>query len=121
MFPTLLPGDRVVLGDCSSLSTGDIVGFIDSSGDKTLHRVLGFCPTTGDYLTAGDGNSSSDSPVPKRAVIGLVLCVQRQLLGVCVPLPSLLWRRPLVGGVASGLLRRIVETVLRKVPGTIDV
>jgi len=113
MFPTLLPGDRVRFGACGGTCTGDLVGYIGPIGELILHRVMGYCSVTERYLTAGDGNSGLDGPVPVSAVVGRVVAVRRRVLGVEVVLPRAFWRWRVVPRRLAGRLRGVAMWIPR--------
>ena len=92
MVPALWPGDRVELVLPDVVSTGDVVAFVGEGGQRLAHRVVGRCSRSGDYLIAGDANRGPDAPVPRKAIIGVVVRVRRRFFGRWHTVPQGLWR-----------------------------
>lgn len=59
--------------ELDSIEVGDVIAF-DSGGRMIVHRVIDI-GSDGDFITKGDANSTSDSPVSPSRVIGEVVGV----------------------------------------------
>ena len=104
MRPAYNPGDVVAVKGikahevCESVRPGQVITFMPNHDDRTLvtHRVVAVSPPT-DYeectvTTRGDANNVDDTPIPAKAVKGIVM-----------------YRVPYVGHVINAMQHRTDE------------
>jgi len=72
MFPALRDGETVGVVPLhpDGPAPGDLIALIGVDRRAWVHRVVGVGPV--EILTRGDGNPTTDVPVPRTAIIGLV-------------------------------------------------
>lgn len=70
--------DLVIVKECDTYVTGDVITFYDSSaGEYVTHRII-YVSESGQYTTKGDANGVQDAfAVPREAVVGKVVRVLR--------------------------------------------
>lgn len=78
MRPTILSGDRVVLGKIhSNLVAGEIYFYLGRDNRPTIHRLLEVREVSGEleYVFKGDGAISADPPVKREDIRAQVLSI----------------------------------------------
>ena len=75
MYPELQKGDIVLIKLNQNYKTGDIITYWDTNF-YTTHRLVEIKENT--YITKGDNNNTTDSPIEKNKVIGkMVLKIKK--------------------------------------------
>ncbi len=75
MFPLIRPGDLLTVAPVTALRRGDVLLSQRDDGKWVCHRLI---RSTADSVSLrGDALSSVDRPVPRDAVLGRVIAIER--------------------------------------------